>query len=210
MTIFNSIGSYGYASVQVHQRLSLAATVTKFILERRRCQGVWGNASGISPSKYQKKCCCPSPCFRLPYLFCFRLARLLLLLAFFFVCSPLSGSYSLLCHHFLPLAACNVFSDALPLLQAGSADLYTAYIPAYLPTYPYLTLPYLTLPYLTLPTLPTYLRTIITLHYIIYITLHYITLHWIALRYHMGQHIPLHFITKHFITLRYITSHYIT
>ena len=33
-------------------------------------------------------CCCPSAFFRLPYLFCFRLARLLLLLAFFFCLLP--------------------------------------------------------------------------------------------------------------------------
>jgi hypothetical protein len=54
---------------------------------------------------------------------------------FLLLSASLSLALTVCCHHFLPLAACNVFSDALPLLQAGSADLYTAYIPAYLPTY---------------------------------------------------------------------------
>ena len=42
----------------------------------------------LSLSLALETCCCPSAWFRLPYLFCFRLARLLLLLAFFFCLLP--------------------------------------------------------------------------------------------------------------------------
>ena len=52
-----------------------------------------------------------------------------------FLCFPLPGSCCLLSHHVLPLADCNVFSVALPLPSAGSADIYIYIICIYTPQY---------------------------------------------------------------------------